>query len=109
MRRDPPSRHPIFGVVGVSPFSLALDVLHVLDHGVAQHLFAGILHSLVFVQLTYGSPANNMAAVWKRMQELYHEHGITEKLSRFSLKMFCDPKSPHADFPKLTNAIKVCL
>ena len=87
---------------------LMLDVLHVLDHGVAQHLFAGILHSLVFKQLR-GSPQRNLADIWGRMQELYNDGRTEEKLSRLTMKMFVDIKSPNADFPKLSNAIKVQL
>jgi hypothetical protein len=79
-----------------------------VDHGVAQHLFAGILHSLCYRQLPH-DPTRNMQTIWIRMQELYKEAGIAEKLSRFSLKMFTDPDSPHATFPKLTNAIKATL
>jgi hypothetical protein len=76
-----------------------------MDHGVAQHIVAGVLHSLCYKQLR-GTPQNNMKVLWTRMQELYKSAGIAEKLSRFTLKMFTDPDAPHADFPKLTNAIK---
>ncbi len=105
MKLHPPSNHPIFGLVGVTPFSLALDVLHVVDHGVSQHLFAGILHSLVYNQME-GRAADNLRTLWTRMQELYREGNISEKLSKFTLSMFCDPEAPHAHFPKLSNAIK---
>ena len=89
----------------MNPLMLALDILHIMDHGVAQHVFAGTLHSLVYRQLKQ-RPYRNMQVLWGRMQELYKEANVAEKLSKFSLKMFCDPDSPHADFPKLSNAIK---
>jgi hypothetical protein len=108
LKLNPPSDHPIFKIPGMNPLMLALDILHIMDHGVAQHVFAGTLHSLVYRQLKQ-RPYRNMQVLWGRMQELYKEANVAEKLSKFSLKMFCDPDSPHADFPKLSNAIKVCV
>ena len=109
MRASPPSLHPIFTIIGVTALMLMLDVLHVVDHGVAQHVFAGIMWSLIFKQLP-NRPEQNLSIIWKQIQGLYNEGRTQERLARFTMKMFVDPKAPHADFPKLSNAIKVsCL
>ena len=80
---------------------LALDVLHVADHGTAQHVYANTLHSLIFGGLP-GTPKQNLDVIWVRMQELYVALGITNKLHTLTLKMFTpDPDSPYADFPEV--------
>ena len=41
-----PSSHPVFTIVGVSLFSIALDIMHVFDLGVLQHLVGSLFYIL---------------------------------------------------------------
>ena len=95
-----PSPHPIFQVPGVSSWSVCFDMLHCLDcNGVGSLLVASCLHQLLFEAGGGAARANQkLVLLWRRVQELYKEFDVKERLSHLHLNMVCYPKSPHANF-----------
>jgi hypothetical protein len=43
----PPVSHPLFGVPGTSFWSMKLDLLHLVDLGVASHIYGNLLATIV--------------------------------------------------------------
>ena len=76
------------------------DSLHVVDLGVAMHIGGNVLYLLCYQNLP-GSPSDNIAQVWGEVGEIYKARLTTSQFSLLSLNSFCDPRSPHADFPLL--------
>ena len=102
---NPISPHWFFkGLPGVTSFSLCLDVLHVIDLGLNNHLAGSTLKHLVYHQLRGGrtSAADALAVVWGRCLELYEDFQVATRFAHLHLGMFIsDTKSPHANFPEL--------
>ena len=88
--RDGPTRvatnHPIFRLIpGVSHRTLCLDVLHMLDLGISQHIIGNILYELVFERIG-GDPKYTFARICERMHELYEEHGTKTRITSHGLR-----------------------
>jgi hypothetical protein len=77
--------------------NIAIDVLHVMSLGVAQHIAGSVLHALCWRTMR-GSPIENLARVWEAIQDFYNVHNVTTQLTKLTLSMFCDPKAPHSQF-----------
>lgn len=103
--QPPPSNHPLFSVKGVDLFTLALDPMHTLDLGVFQHALANVLFALSFDEegRRWGpTPTERLAAIWRRIQEIYRRDQTATRFSNFDLSTICPEKhAPHSRFPHL--------
>ena len=100
--QPPPSEHPLFTLKGVGLFTLALDPMHVLDLGIFQHVIGNALFMLSFdsVGARWGqTPKDRLAAIWRRIQELYRRDHTSTRLSNLDLPFICNPNGPHAHYP----------
>jgi hypothetical protein len=97
------SSHAWFSLPGMSLFSVSLDVLHVLDQGVATHLAGSILKDIIFTDLKSLPRPQALAQIWTSIHEhLYPALGVTSRLNNLTLSMIVgDPKSPHKQYPSL--------
>ena len=98
------SDHVFFQIPGVTSFSVFHDALHVIfTNGILSHLFGSFLHTLCFdgkgVQLV--PPAHRLSLIVQRVQELYKQMGIQNRIGGLQLSMFCDIAAPHKQFPTL--------
>ena len=98
---DNPNDHLVYKIWGLTPMALALDALHILDLGVFGHVVANVCHTIVFD----GAPGNRhekMAELSRRLQELYEQYNITNRVQKFGLKIFLDKTdAPFASYPAL--------
>jgi hypothetical protein len=76
------------------------DELHVIHLGTSQYMLGSILYLLVF-KILPGRPAENMEVLWQEMCHEYSRQGIKAQFSSLGISMFCDPKAPHASYPRL--------
>ena len=60
--------------------SQCLDVLHVLDQGVCQHVIGNILFDIVYKRIS-GNVQNALARVWARIRELYDKFGTQYRVT----------------------------
>jgi hypothetical protein len=97
-----PSAAAVFGIPGVTLFSVRLDLLHILDLGVLQHFLGSVLFGLIFDREVPGRTlALRLATVWARIRCLYASTSCPTRLGRLQISMFCDPSRPHAEYPVL--------
>ena len=89
------------GGLGMHPKSLYMDCLHVVDLGIAMHVCGNVLFLLCYDDMLPHTAAANMDYLWKEIDKLYHEFDVTSQFPHLGLANFCNPVSPHADFPKL--------
>ena len=83
------------------PKSLYMDCLHVVDLGIAMHVCGNVLFLLCYDGMLPHTAAANMDYLWKEIDKLYHQFDVTSQFPHLGLTNFCNPISPHADFPKL--------
>ena len=96
------SMHPVFKLPGVTSWCVCFDQLHCLDnHGVASHLVGSSLHQLIYSKVRGSQAHDELHRLWKRMQELYNELGVAERLTNLTLAMLCNVDKPHAEYPTL--------
>ena len=102
----PTSNHPIFKLTGVTIFNVMFDSLHILDcDGVTCHMIANTLFSLVYRELG-GSRQGALDTVWHRIQELYGDLNVFEKIGAMKLATFCTPGAPNQNYPSLSKSVK---
>ena len=72
-------RHMLFRcpAVGLNMFHVCLDVLHILDLGIAQHLCASTLFLFVFDTGIPGNLDSRLAFVWEKLVEGYEALGTS--------------------------------
>ena len=72
-------KHSLFAdpQVGMNVFHLALDVLHVMDLGVLQHICASCIYLLVFDSNLRGQFEDKANTVWRALAHAYEELGTT--------------------------------
>ena len=98
--------HPLFAAWGVTIHTLALDVLHTVDLGVAGHAVANLFYELIYEHFR-GTIKSRITRLWERIRELYEDLDLDHRISNFKLRMFVkDEDSPHSDFPFLSHAVK---
>ena len=79
--------HPYIEMLGVGMFHYRLDNMHTVDcHGVMPHVAGNVLKVLIYEKLP-GTPAQNLGTVWVRVQELYDEFNIEQRLANLSLSI----------------------
>ena len=108
---NPRSRHPIWSIPGVHELCTMLDVLHVVDQGVASHVIGNVLHTIIYDELcTRQRGAHRVTAkealgtLWQEIQAIYTQLGIEHRLHNLKLSMFMhDPAAPYAHFPCLSS------
>ena len=68
-------KHALFADVGIglSLFHIQLDVLHMLDLGLLQHVCGSVIVLLVFYTALDGSFEHKSATVWSRLMDAYKE------------------------------------
>lgn len=106
-RQNPPTKHAVFSIPGVVLESVGLDCLHTLELGMVAHLIGNLFFELCYFELP-GTRAMALAALFKRILEIYRELGITKsRISTLKYEHFCDPAKPHKIYPCLhASAIK---
>ena len=98
----PPCNHPYMRIKGFSAHTYRLDVCHISDvHGVMGHLAGNVLKELVYDQLP-STPAINLRTVYNRIEELYKDFGIVDRVTNLTLNMFVDPKGVSTSYPNLS-------
>lgn len=80
---------------------LMFDVMHICDLGICLHVIANVLWTIVYQDMPGVNKHANFEVLWKRLQELYAQLGLTRSVSKFELKQITDPDSPHVDYPHL--------
>jgi hypothetical protein len=96
---------PLFRFAGLTPAMLHLDVMHVLDLGITEHVVANILFTICYHDMPgRGSAAKQLCfnQLWIKIQEAYGTMELEHKISNLSLKcIVADIDSPFADYPAL--------
>ena len=84
-------KHEVFSEprVGLSLFHIALDVLHILDLGVCQHVAGSILHILAFDADLRGDLDSRLDMIWSKMHLAYRALGTP-----------AGEQVPHTTFPR---------
>ena len=93
-------RRPFLLLTGVTRLSIAADLLHVVDLGVASYLVGGTLSSLYHEA---GNPKEFLGDLWIKIQEGYRavEGPSKSRMDFWGPSSFLkNPKSPGADWPK---------
>lgn len=110
VQRNPRSAHPIWSIPGLHEMCTMLDVLHVVDLGVATHVVGNVLHTIIYEQLCAGpprlralTPQEALGRLWTDIQQIYQELGTQNRLHNLKLSMFTDARAPFAAFPCLTS------
>ena len=111
-QRDPSTfhvdlEHRLFSLPGVTSWCVCYDILHNLDtHGLASHMIGSMLHQLIreAPDITAGKAASTLSRIWVRIQELYDDMDVRERLTHLHLSNICDSSKPlHAGYPTLTH------
>jgi hypothetical protein len=79
-------------------------MLHTVELGLAKLLLGGALHVWCYPNGEPHAPAaaaERCEAVADALQAAYRSLGIEERLGNVLLRMFTDPRSPHASSPEL--------
>eukprot|EP00959_Pyramimonas_sp_CCMP1952_P289682 6058463-Pyramimonas_sp.AAC.1 len=84
LRRHYVPNHPLYQIWGVSPDTLALDWMHTMDIGVSGHSIANLFYEVVFEELA-GPRPQRVERLWRRIQEIYSEDGVSHKLGSFKM------------------------
>ena len=99
-----PSDHPVWGIIGVTLFTVVIDWMHSHDLGVMRMFIGSVLTTIVFQQLVgQGSPAERCAKLWVEIQAIYKDLCIQKRINTLSLSMFCDPNSWKSDYPEIST------
>ena len=64
--------HPLFTVPGVNPWSVKLDLLHMIDLGTAAHFYGTVVNDIISEHLP-GNFQSSLAALNKLIADLYQE------------------------------------
>ena len=105
-RASHPNVHRVFSTMCIGPWSPALDILHTVSLGVAQHIAGNILFELVWHCLKHGPLTHRVKEIWAGIKEFYNVTGAETQLSNLTLSMFTDPKKPHRTYPHLSAKAK---
>ena len=96
------SKHKVFTIKGLSHFNIAQDMLHIcFVHGVVNKAMGSALKEWCWKDgrgRQKDPPATRLGWLFSRIQTLYIERS---RLSNLFLKMFLNPKEPHAHYPEL--------
>ena len=87
--------------LGVHIKSQYMDSLHVIDLGVAMHIAGNVLWHFTYTDILPGTPQQRLANIWSDIQQLYTERNTSSQFSNLTIKNFCDPLKPKADYPLL--------
>ena len=83
--------HPLMAVSGITPATIKLDLLHLVDLGVASHLYGNLVWDLVEDHAEGGNRAMKLHQVNKQIVEAYKTCGIpaSQRLKRLNLSDVC--------------------
>ena len=98
-----PSNHPAFTIAGVSLFSIALDIMHVFDLGVLQHLVGSLFYMWVWHGQLAGTVASRVDRLWAMVRAEYDRLGSNCRISNLITTMFASRDAPHQHFPRFTG------
>ena len=98
-----PSNHPVFTIVGVSLFSIALDIMHVFDLGVLQHLVGSLFYIWVWHGQLAGAVPSRVDRLWAMVRAEYDRLGSNCRISNLITTMFASRDAPHQHFPRFTG------
>ncbi|CAK9117939.1 unnamed protein product [Durusdinium trenchii] len=73
---EAPHPHPIYGAPGVSWLTLKLDMLHMVDLGVASHTYGNVIWSIMEDELPGSSRGKRLASMNTLISNLYDELGV---------------------------------
>eukprot|EP00435_Cladocopium_sp_Y103_P050364 s1056_g15.t1 len=99
---EPPKHHPIYDAPGVSWLTLKLDMLHMIDLGVACHVYGNLLWSVMEDSIPGRSRASRMASLNNQISALYDELEI-EAQKRMKTLHVSDLASGENDYPVLKH------
>jgi len=91
--------HPIWSIIGWTPWHFFVDWLHTADLGVASHAMGNVIFDIVFNTLAHLPRARAVQEIAAQLMCHEAEHG--SRLSAFELKNFCNSKRPHQEYPVL--------
>ena len=100
--QDPPSKHQLFQVPGISASTVMFDMMHVMDLGITGHVTANCLFTLCFLEMD-GTRPENFGRLWIRLQEIMADLGLEDQPTHLNLGQICDPKSPWSTYPSLSG------
>ena len=95
-------RNPLMDIIGFCQAMMLHDVLHNLDQGVTLHVIGNILFYYSYYKP--GAPADNFQALAQRLQELYVEDGVSDRINMFKLSALASVTCPFAEYPLLHHA-----
>ena len=96
--------HKLLQLTGVTSWSACFDSLHVLDtKGFCAHLCGSVLHDRIYNNARGVRPQDELARIWRRIQELYATVGKDSacKLTHLQLSMLGNVDRPFSDYPTL--------
>lgn len=98
---SPTSNHPLFSL-GLTCFSIMLDILHAWDQGMWVHLAGSFLKEIIYTHYSDLSPTDALATVWQTIQAYYSVLATSVRLTNLTLKMIVsNVKSPDKCWPIL--------
>ena len=101
--------HPLFqeqsdNGLGLSNAHIGRDGLHVVCIGILPHLLGSVFWLFCFTDVLgamFDSASSRMDYVWAQIDKLYKSRRTSCQFTFISLRSFCDPSSPNADYPIL--------
>ncbi len=103
------SVHTLFLLPGVSIFTVAADVLHIIDLGVTHYLLGNALFLMCFQARHFpaaATPALRLEEIWGRIVRQYRQRGTESQLSNILLSFFCKEDGPYSKPPVLKSRAK---
>ena len=96
-RGSPPTQHPVMSIPCVVAETFAIDVMHVVDLGIALHLVGNVLFELMYESKW------NMDRIWARVLEIYCDLDIEagHRITKLAKASFADLSTPHQKYPCL--------
>ena len=98
--------HRFFTILKCGLHSVAIDFMHCVSLGVAQHIGGNVLFELVWRAVPGGTQKEKLLEVWMGIKEFYSVHQVQSRAAKLTLSMFADKGAPHKSHPHLACKAK---
>ena len=79
----------------------ALDPAHMLDKGISPNMIGSLFKDLTYEKALAprGVLSDQVLVLWNLTQKFYDDTKVGDRLNKLELKDYCNPKSPHSNYP----------